>query len=284
LWINNTHDSTIRFGYGLNSGEMPMDTSGELAAPGPLSIPARRRRFIAFHKWDRNFFLVFLAFCWLGVLMGFQPAVAKRLAGHADYPAPLILQIHALAFSAWMLLLTTQIALIRSRRPHIHMKLGIVAVALIPVMALSGFFSEVYSQRFRTAEPDERAFFIIAIFYVIAFTSLASSAIVARKNPAAHKRLILLATTIIVGAAYGRWWGTALYNLFGDGYVGTLIYTYAGTSLLLAGALSYDWLTRGRLHPVYEVAVPAILAGEIATTIIYHSPAWVPIANFIVNR
>src|SRR3954451_18402392 len=263
---------------------MPMNTSAELAASTPAAIPPRRRRFVAFHKSDRNFFLIFLAVCWLGVLMGFQPAGAKRLAGHADYPAPLILQIHALAFSAWLLLLTAQIGLIRARRPQLHMRLGLVALGLIPLMAVSAFFSEVYSQRFRTAEPDERAFFIIAIFYVIAFTSLASSAIVARKNPAAHKRLILLATTIIVGAAYGRWWGTALYNLFGDGYVGTLIYTYAGTSLLLAGALSYDWLTRGRLHPVYEVAVPAILAGEIATTIIYHSPAWVPIANFIVNR
>src|SRR3954468_9508851 len=263
---------------------MPMDTSGELAAPGPLSIPARRRRFIAFHKWDRNFFLGFLAFCWLGVLMGFQPAVAKRLAGHADYAAPLILQIHALAFSAWMILLTTQIALIRTRRPHIHMKLGIVAVALIPVMALSGFFSEVYSQRFRTAEPDERAFFIIAIFYVIAFTPRASSAMVVRKTPAAHKRLILLATTIIVGAAYGRWWGTGLYNLFGDGYGGMLVYTYAGTNLILMGALGYDLWSRGRLHKIYEIGVPLILLGEIATTIIYHSPRWVPIARMIVGR
>src|SRR5947208_8118201 len=122
---------------------MPMDTSGELAPPGPASIPTRRRHFAAFHKSDRNFFLIFLAICWLGVVMGFQPAVAKRIAGHADYPAPLILQIHALAFSAWMVLLTTQIVLIRTRRPHVHMKLGIVAVALIPVMAVSGFFSEV---------------------------------------------------------------------------------------------------------------------------------------------
>src|SRR5438128_8828922 len=115
-------------------GRMPMDTSGELAASGPASIPARRRRFVAFHKSDRNFFLIFLAVCWLGVLMGFQPAIAKRIAGHADYPAPLILQIHAFAFTAWMVLLTTQIALIRTHRPHVHMKLGLVAVALIPLM------------------------------------------------------------------------------------------------------------------------------------------------------
>src|SRR3954447_22258669 len=263
---------------------MPMNTSAELIASRPAAIPRRRRRFVAFHKSDRNFFLIFLVVCWLGVLMGFQPAVAKRLAGHADYPAPLILQIHALAFSAWLLLLTAQIGLIRARRPQLHMRLGLVALGLIPLMAVSAFFSEVYSQRFRTAEPDERAFFIIAIFYVIAFTSLASAAIAARKNPAAHKRLILLATTIIVGAAYGRWWGTGLYNLFGDGYGGMLVYTYAGTNLILLGALGYDLWSRGRLHKVYEIGVPLILLGEIATTIIYHSPRWVPIARMIVGR
>lgn len=261
-----------------------MEPSAEIAMPPPgLAMPTRRR-FLAFHKWDRNFFLAFLAACWLGVLMGFVPAATKRLAGHADYPAPLILEIHAFAFSTWMALLTAQIGLIRARRPQLHMKLGLISMGLIPVMAVSAFLSEVYGQRMRTGEPDERAFFIIAIFYVIAFTTLASTAIAVRKNPSAHKRLILLATTIIVGAAYSRWWGTALYNLFGDAYGGMLIYTYAGTNLLLAGALGYDWLTRGCLHRVYEIAVPAILAGEIATTIIYHSPKWVPIASFIVGR
>lgn len=264
-------------------GEVPMEPSAEIVLPAGLVTPARRR-FIAFHKWDRNFFLAFLALCWLGVLMGFVPAAIKRHAGHADYPAPLVLEIHAFAFSAWMVLLTTQILLIRARRPQLHMRLGLVAVGLVPVMAVSALLSEIYSQRFRSADPDERAFFIIAIFEVIAFTALASAAIAARKNPASHKRLIILATTMIVGAAYGRWWSSALYRLFGDGYGGVLIYTYAGTNFLLAGALGYDWLSRGRLHRVYEIAVPAILAGEIATTIIYHSPKWVPIARFMVDR
>ena len=259
-----------------------MDSSGELSVPAAIPI-APRRRFVAYHKSDRNFFLAFLALCWLGVLMGFVPAAAKRYAGHADYPAPLMLQIHAFAFSAWMVLLTVQIGLIRTRRPQLHMRLGLVAFALIPIMAISGLLSEIYSQRFRSAEPDERAFFIIAMFEVAAFATLAGAAVALRKTPAAHKRLILLATTMIVGAAYGRWWAGPLYDVFGDGYGGLLVYTYAGTNLLLAVALGYDWATRGRFHRVYEIAVPAILAGEIATTIIYHSPRGVPVANFVVG-
>ena len=264
-------------------GRMKMEQSADIAVPAPLSA-APRRRFIAYHKWDRNFFLVFLALCWLGVLMGFAPAVELRRTGHADYPAPLVLQIHAVAFSGWMILLTTQILLIRARRPLIHMRLGMISVALIPLMTVTAFLSEVYSQNFRFREPDEKAFFAIAIYYVIAFPILATLAIVARKNPAGHKRLILLATTIIVGAAYGRWWGGPLYRLVGDGLFGTLIYTFAAADLLMLGAVAYDWWTRGRPHRVYEIAVPAILLGQIATTVVYHSPRWQPIARFIVGR
>src|SRR4051794_22696776 len=101
-----------------------MTSSAEIAAQASGPLLPRRRRFVAFHKWDRNFFLTFLAVCWLGVLMGFVPAAMKRHTGHADYPAPLILEIHAFAFSAWMALLTAQIVLIRSRNQRVHMRLG----------------------------------------------------------------------------------------------------------------------------------------------------------------
>lgn len=265
---------------------MIIEPSAELTMPAPLPAAPQQRRFVAYHKWDRKFFLVFLMLCWLGVLMGFAPAAIKRYDGHANYPAPLILEIHAFAFTAWMLLLTAQIALIRTRRPKIHMKLGLAAFALVPIMAISGSLSELYGQRFRLAHqpPGDLPFLIIAIFDVVAFTVLAGAALAARKNPAAHKRLVLLATTIIVGAAYARWWADPLYNLFGEGYVGLAIYTYTGTNLLLAGALGYDWLTRRRLHPVYAIAVPAILAGEVATTIVYHAPSWLPIARVLIGR
>jgi hypothetical protein len=261
-----------------------MPGPGEVSLQPPIER-ARRRRFVAFHKQDRNFFLAFLGLCWLGVVMGFMPAVAQRQAGHADYPAPVILEIHAVAFSAWMALLTVQIALIRTRRPLLHMRLGMVGLALVPVMAVSAFLSEVYSQRFHFAHPpDSQAFFIIAIYYVLAFTVLATLALAARNNPGAHKRLILLATTIIVGAAYGRWWGHWLYLQFGDGPLGMLINTFAGAELLMLGALAYDWATRGRLHRVYEIAVPAILLGQLATTLIYHSPRWLPIARLAIDH
>ncbi len=249
------------------------------------SVPPRRARFTAFHKADRNFFLIFLLICWLGVIMGFAPAAMQRFSGHARFPAPLILKIHAIAFSGWLALLTAQILLVRTRNTVLHMKLGVMAVALIPIMAVSAYYTEIYTQRWHLAHPPNNfAFFIVPIFDVVAFASLATAAVLIRKKPSAHKRLILLATTIIVGAAYGRWLGDALMNAVGDGFAGMLVNTYAGTNLLLLAAVIYDQITRGQIHRVYQIAVPVILAGEAATSIIYHSPYWLPIAEMIVGR
>jgi uncharacterized membrane protein len=261
-----------------------MEPSVEVAMAAGVPPPARRR-FIAFHKWDRNFFLIFLLACWLGVIMGFAHPVMDRINGHPRFTAPLILKIHATAFVGWLTLLTTQILLVRTRRTALHMKLGYVGVALVPVMALSAYSSEIYTQRWHlTQGTNNFAFFIVPVLDILGFTALASAALALRKNPSAHKRLILLATTIIVGAAYSRWWGDSLAAAFGDGLGGMLLNTYAGADVILAGAVGYDLWTRGRLHRVYEVVVPAILLSQITATLVYHSPGWPAVASMFIRH
>lgn len=261
---------------------MAMDQS---VSTGGILPQRKGKRFAAFHKADRNFFLVFLIVCWVGVLMGFAPAVSKRMSGEAQYAAPLVLQIHVFAFAGWLALLTIQIVLVRRLRTHQHKLLGLGGFALLPVMLVSGYAAEIFAQRFRFDQgKSDFPFLIVPIFYLVAFGVLASLALMLRKNPPAHKRMILLATTVIVGAAFGRWWGEALFNAFGDDFVGMIVNTFTGTNVILAGSVAYDLITRGRIHPVLLVGVPAIVAGEIATSLIYHAPGWIPIAKALVGR
>lgn len=231
--------------------------------------------FRPFHAWDRSFFLGFVAVCWLGVFMGFAPAVAGRLQGQADYAAPIVLHLHAAAFVGWLVLLTSQAALVRIGRVATHQAMGWIGVVLVPVMAVTALVSEVYSQRFYAdRDPENLKFFIIPIYYVAAFTVLATVALFSRRDPPAHKRLILLATAVIVGAAYTRWWGEGLAAVAGAGFWGKIVETYTGANLIILAALTYDALTRRRLHGVYRIAVPAIFAAELAVSFIYHTPGW----------
>lgn len=248
-------------------------------------MSAERQAFAPYHRWDRNFFLAFIVLCWFGVIAGFAPASIGRMAGQADYPAPLVLHVHAFAFACWLTLLTFQVALVRRNSLSVHKRLGFTSLILIPVMSATAVAAEIYSQRFYLDNPpDSQAFFIIPLFYIAAFTPLAIAAILTRRDPPTHKRLIMLATTIIVGAAYTRWWGAPLTNLVGDGFFGMIINTFTATNTIILIAMGYDLVTRSTLHRVYWIVVPAIFAGEFVTSHIYHSPDWLPFARMLVGR
>ena len=241
-------------------------------------------RFAAFDRRDRNFFLGFVIVAWLGVILGFAPPSWARFNGRADYPAPLILQFHAGLYLLWMALLAVQVGLIRLGGVANHRRLGVLSFVMIPLMMLTGFFAEIYSQRFYLSHPpNSQQFFIIPIFYVVAFGALATFAVARRRDPAAHKRLIYLATTIIVGAAWTRTIGPPLTAAFGDGFWGMIANTFTSTNAFLLAIALFDRLTRGRLHPVLMSMIPAILACELAVSWIYHSPGWLTVARAIAG-
>jgi hypothetical protein len=152
-------------------------------------------------------------------------------------------------------------------------------------MAYSGVAAELFSQRFYLRRDESGLdFFILPLFYIFAFVALAIPALLAsRKDPTAHKRLILLATTVIVGAGYARWWGVALEQAVGDGYWGMIVNTFTGTNLILAAAVGYDFLTRGQIHRVYKIGVPALLLGELACSWIYHAAWRLPVSRALIQ-
>lgn len=240
--------------------------------------------FASWHRWDRRFFLFYVLAAWGAVLIGFYPAVTGRFQGHADYPAPAILQVHVVAFTAWLCLLTAQILFVRAGRLNYHRMLGGAGTLLIPALVVTGIGAELYSQRFYSPKyPANLQFFIAPLAQMLVFAVCATMAIVLRKDSAAHKRLMVLATSMILVAAYNRWWGEGLYEIVGDGFAGMVIHNFAGPDLLMAIAVAYDLATRRRIHRVYKVSVPAILAVELAASFVYHHPAWPPIARQLVG-
>jgi hypothetical protein len=240
--------------------------------------------FSAWHRWDRKFFLLYVLAAWGAIFVGFYPSVTRRYLGQADFPAPVILQVHVFAFTAWMCLLTAQIFLIRTGRHNIHKRLGVAGVVMVPILVITGVGAEIVSQRFYSPKyPENLQFFIAPLVQMLVFLICATMALLLRRDSAAHKRLILLGTSMILVAAYNRWWGDGLYQMFGDGFWGMIVHNFAGPNVLMAIAIAYDAVSRGRLHWVHSTMVPAILLAELATSIIYHHPAWPPIARKLVG-
>lgn len=242
------------------------------------------KSFAPYHARDRAFFLVFAALAWIAVIMGFGPEVDGQLKGRAPFP-PLIVHVHAFIFVCWLVLFTAQIWLISKRRPDIHRRLGAIAVVLVPVMVVLGVATTIVSRRlrFEAGVTEMLAFMIVPLTDMILFPSFAVPGLLRRTDSAAHKRLMLLATTMLLPAAYGRWIGPWINIHWGDGFLGFMAQSYLGPDMLILAAMLYDRITRGRVHLVYWLALPWILAVQLITSAIYHWPGWMPLAERIVG-
>jgi uncharacterized membrane protein len=240
-------------------------------------------RFAPYHKWDRNAFLVLVGLIWLGVVMGFGPVILKHL--QSGQPYPLIIHVHAAAFVGWLLLLTTQVLLIRARRTDLHRKLGIAGMVLAPAMVVLGSAAGIVVEQINFGTPLSRPPFLAIEFTdMLAFAGLAGAAFVLRGNASAHKRLILLATFYITDAGYSRWLAPSIHGLMGRGFSATFTMLFLGPDLLLLALGGYDLVTRKRLHPAYIAGSLWMLACQIGGVILYRLAEWKPVALAIIGH
>jgi hypothetical protein len=221
---------------------------------------------------------------WVAVVMGFGPELNGHLKGRTPYP-PMIVHFHVAAFVAWLVLFTAQIWLVRLRRLGIHRTLGFAAVALVPIMVVLGVATTLVSRRlhFEAGRNEMLAFMIVPLTDMLLFPSFAIPGILLRRYPLTHKRLILLATAMLLPAAFGRWIGPWILAHFGDGFFGFMVQAYLGSNAMILAAILYDRVTRGRVHAVYLIAVPWILAVQAFASAVYHWPGWVPLAISMIG-
>ena len=157
-------------------------------------------------RFDHVFFPGVAWLMLITVLVGFGPTY--YFAGLIRAPLPsLAIHVHAVVFSSWILLLIAQTSLVAGGRVDLHRKLGMAGVVLASLVVIVGPWAAT-DQLVRQAGPvgrDARAFYLIPLSNIVAFGVLFLFAFRARFNPAAHKRLILVATTALLPAAITRW-------------------------------------------------------------------------------
>lgn len=240
--------------------------------------------FAARHPWDSRFWAVFLATSWFAIVMGFKTPIEIRFTGHADYEAPPQLVLHVWSYFGWMTLLTLQAVLVARRKLDWHRTLGIVGVVLAVCVTVSGVWAEVFSQRFYAPkEPENVRFFVVPLYATVVFGLFILLAFLKRREPASHKRLMLLGTSAVVAGPYARWWGHSIIAATGDNVLGTVAKYYTGMELMLFGAVAYDLVTRGKVHKVYRWGVPLAIALQFAGSLTWHSDWWPPLGRELLG-
>jgi len=235
------------------------------------------------HPWDRNFFLLYIGLIWLGVLMGFGTDVVHHFKSH-EAPYPLIIHFHAAAMSAWLVLLTTQVLLIRTNRWDLHRKLGLAMTALAGFIVLvsppAAYIVDLRSMGTPDADPG---FLCVQWGGILGFGVLVTAGVLLRNRPSFHKRLILLSTLFITDAGYARWLGSAIGKVSGKGFWGFYAPTYGIAGALILGVAAYDLITRRRLHPATIAGVIFTIGLQLISTSLYINPAWTAFTTHLLT-
>jgi hypothetical protein len=194
-------------------------------------------------RYNRIFFPMMVGLLIATVMVGF--AHTYYLAGVFQAPlASRVLHVHGAIFSAWMLLLLVQTTLVSADRTDIHKRLGIAGFFLAGLIVVFGILAAADSLARQGSHATEPilSFSITPFTDMLMFAVLAGWALHERPNPSAHKRLILLATIVMMRAAIFRWPFAFVYH----NQVRAILVSYIFIVLLVC----YDLWSMGRLHRV----------------------------------
>jgi hypothetical protein len=231
-----------------------------------MGLPGRR--------YDHLFFSGMALAMLATVFVGF--AHSYYLAGVFRAPLPsLTIHLHGAAFSCWILLLVTQTTLVAAGRVDIHRRLGIAGFLLACLMVVLGVLAATDSL-VREAGPagrDPKFFYIIPLTDMLIFATLICFAFRLRSNPAAHKRLIFVATTALLIAAIARW---PIGFVFRNAPAAALL-SYSFLIVLVA----YDlWSTR-KVHRATIWAAAFLIFVQQIRLPIGESAAWHAFASWV---
>jgi len=202
------------------------------------------------------------------VYIGFSPTYFGAGMLRAPLPSP-ILHIHGAAFTLWMLLFVVQSALISAHRVMWHRTLGTIAFCLPPIMVVLGVIAAIDAlhRGVQIGPLDPAVSLAIPLIGIVAFAFVIFASWRARRRPDAHKRLILIATIGLVGAAFGRFPWDRIGFPPAAGAV-------TGIGLLLLAVLAFELITIRRIHRSTMWAAPVIFLAVALAVPIGMTPLW----------
>jgi hypothetical protein len=213
------------------------------------------------------------------MILGFGLDAQKFL----DQNPPLLLHAHAATFTIWMFLLTAQLLLVLKNNIALHRKLGWFLVAWACLMGIMGPVGVYTAVRMQVKAHGLFPYPFITVHAVDigGFLLFLAIGIALRKNPAAHKRMMILSTVALADPGFARLFiyftKIRLINSFMNPHPPTafmwFLYTFYGSILIVFLMLAWDWW-KGRLIRIHVIASISLIVAEYLAAVIYFMPSW----------
>lgn len=247
------------------------------------------------HPADRAFYATMVVMVWAAILSGFiYNNLRKLLDGTLTYPW--IVHIHAVAFVAWLFFFTMQVLFVRYGRVATHRRIGWFGAGLAALMVALGVMTAITTEKLKFGTPAADTRFLSVMFAdMLAFGGLVAAAVLLRRSPAGHKRLMLVATLVLTDAGFGRWFSPVIGEWMGqtnfweihtlaEGAWPFVRFQLLPAYVLISAVGVFDLITRRRLHPAYLAALGWCVPLHLLAGWLYFQPFWSTIAVRIIGH
>ena len=249
------------------------------------------------HAFDRWIFVFMAAWFILIVLTGFIPDSVMKVGmvqAGARPPFPPVLHMHAVVMGSFLLVLLTQTWLMATGRKARHMQIGILGMALAALLVLVGavlaptMYYETWNA-LQAAPPPQRGqlqdllslrenILLLQMRVGLLFPLFLAIGLRARGLDAGlHKRMIILATAVPLGAAFARmtWLPTTMPR--------SAISMDVLVLLAVAPMFVWDVIRNRSVHRAYLIWLPIYVATSVITLLLWDTPWWHATAKAIMR-
>jgi hypothetical protein len=212
------------------------------------------------------------------VLVGFARTYFLAGAFRATLPN-LLIHVHAVVFTLWIVLFVSQISFITAGRLTLPRRIGLLGFGLAVLMVALGVLAASDRLARHSGEPGKetpegvRAFYAVPMGDMLMFSVFVSLGYRFRRDPGAHKRLMLFATFALLDAAFDRW------SVF-DPYPLPLVDLICFAPLVLA-TMAWDWWSSGRVRRVTILATLFLVAVQEGRHPIGNTSGWQRLAGWV---
>ena len=236
------------------------------AAPG---ITSRQR--------ERLFYTGMAVAIVITVFAGFAPSYYLR-SYFATAPLPVLLHLHGIVFSSWLVLFLTQTALVAANRTRVHRRLGIAGAVIAVLMILVGTSTAIIRAKQGAAPPGipPLEFLTVPLVDMVVFPILVGAGFYFRRRVDVHKRLMLLATISILPAAIARLPFAFIQQ------TGPLAF-FGLADLFIIPCIIYDIISRGRVHRATVLGALLIVASQPLRLMIAGTQPWLSFATWLTQ-
>jgi hypothetical protein len=229
-------------------------------APDDLSTARPRVRR------DRTYFYLALA-CAAIAIGGFMPTYWLQLSA-GTFRGSLLLHIHGVLNTGWVLFLISQSTLVTTGRIRNHRDWGLFGISLASVLIVVAVAVAINGMDARIANglsspAASRRFLIVPLSAIALFAGFVAAAIANVKRPEWHRRFMIVATLGLIEAAAARIPFVMVHGggpgarpaLFPLAPLSAAMGVGLALELLIVAGMVRDWRVSRRVHPAWIVGM-----------------------------